>query len=174
MNDTEFLLLKEAFRNVLKDEIPKLIKEELENYKKTSAKDLKEIKLLVAKIITEARKRNDIGDGQLLTDNTKNRLGEVFNRANKYPKTPLENKVQQGLTGIVAPAPLKNILLETAGEMSRGESNAQDLGIGEYSDDPRWASAPEQESQQYDYGEIEEYESNIPDFEQALAKKFNK
>jgi hypothetical protein len=153
MNNNELILfkemIKETFRNVLKEELPKLVKEELDSIKKNSSKDMKEVKLLIAHQIKESKKIG-ISGKEHITEETRTRLGEVFNRANKVPKSPLAHAVANNIPK-ETPTAMKNILLETAEQMSG--SDLQELGTGE--------DNFENESFDNDYGEIEE-EINIP------------
>lgn len=184
MDANELILLKEmvkdVVRSVLQEELAK-IKPPTDTYKK----DLKEIKLLVAGMIKENRQRGggSKSPGNSLTEETRTGLSDIFNKANQMSKiraaashNPVVQNIANNVDKLEAPASIKNVLMETTMEMVNGGVSApEDLGAGEFLTDDAWATGPEENPVNVDYGEIEEaYESKLPDFTTALQQRFSK
>lgn len=167
MNSTELALfkelLKETVRVVVKEELEKFNDKLNESIKKANSKDLKEIKALVGKQIIESRKAYPSIEEQTLTEGTKSRLGELFNKSvnHRSGRTPV-GPLSQGVAKAIEPSnPLKSVMMQTA---ASAEFNVMDLGVGELTDEEAFQQdlypvSPE-------YGEMDEYQgpNNMPDF----------
>ena len=149
MNKKEFKeMLREAVKEVLAEELPKLIK-----------KDLKEIKGLIAKQILENR---EVKSSTSISENKKKGLSEMFaprQGVKQAPVTQTEN-------------PLQSLLMETSKNM-RGD-DFQDFGHIDSSFITPSVGHPIAPVTNVDeYGDIEEYDNssfNIPNFGSFLNK----
>lgn len=109
MTPNEIILFKEMIKECVRD----VVKDELASHKETLKKDLKEVKLLMVGIIKEARKHSS--SDNILTEETK---GGLISLLNKKPLTI--NKPRPGM----AKNPVASILEQTAREMTSQDVRA--------------------------------------------------
>lgn len=159
-------IVSEAVRKVLKDELPRLLKEELDALKKSSSKDLKDVKILVAKQITESRKISASypanPEERTLTEGTKNRLGEMFNKMNQHRPSPASAMIGQKIAAAVpATNSFQQVLLETARQPIE-----EDFEFGAGSDAEGVILNDLMPGQPVtDYGDMDDYQPrNLPQF----------